>query len=36
MAMLLTLPSLLLLRRMRERADLIVGRKAGTRGPCDG
>jgi len=36
LTMLLALPSLLLLRRMREQADLIVGRKPGTRGPCAG
>ena len=28
------LPILVLLRRMGERADVIVGRKAGVRGPC--
>ena len=32
--MLLALPPLLLLRRLGERADVIVGRKAGKRGPC--
>jgi MFS family permease len=34
LAMLLALPPLLLLRRMREGADVIVGRKAGKKGPC--
>ena len=32
LTMLLALPSLLLLRRMREQADLIVGRKPGREG----
>ncbi|MQA27746.1 MAG: MFS transporter [Micromonosporaceae bacterium] len=32
--MLLALPSLVVLRRRRERADVIVGRKAGKQGPC--
>jgi MFS family permease len=32
--MLLALPPLLLLRRLGEHADVIVGRKAGKRGPC--
>jgi len=36
LAMLLALPPLLLLRGMRERADVIVGRRAGKRGPCAG
>jgi MFS family permease len=34
LTMLLALPPLLLLRRMGERADAIVGRKAGTKAPC--
>jgi MFS family permease len=34
LAMLLAVPPLLLLRRMGERADVIVGRKAGKKGPC--
>jgi MFS family permease len=34
LTMLLALPPLLLLRRMGERADAIVGRKAGRKGPC--
>jgi MFS family permease len=34
LTMLLALPPLLLLRRMGERADAIVGRRAGKRGPC--
>jgi len=34
LAMLLAVPPLLLLRRMREGADVIVGRKAGKKGPC--
>jgi MFS family permease len=36
LTMLLTLPPLLLLRRRRERADMIVGRKAGQKAPCAG
>jgi MFS family permease len=36
LTMLLTLPPLLLLRRRRERADMIVGRKAGKKAPCAG
>jgi len=36
LAMLLALPPLLLLRRMREQADVIVGRSAGKKGPCAG
>ena len=35
-ATLLALPPLILLRRMAERADIIVGRRAGRRGPCAG
>ena len=31
---LLALPPILLLRRLREPADVFVGRKAGKRGPC--
>jgi MFS family permease len=34
LTLLLALPPLLLLRRMREPADAIVGRKAGKKGPC--
>jgi len=34
LAMLLALPPLLLLRRIGERADVIIGRRAGKRGPC--
>jgi MFS family permease len=34
LALLLALPPLLLLRRMGGRADVIVGRRAGTKGPC--
>jgi MFS family permease len=34
LGMLLALPPLLLLRRAGERADVIVGRRAGTRAPC--
>jgi MFS family permease len=34
LTLLLVLPPLLLLRRRREPADVIVGRKAGKRGPC--
>jgi hypothetical protein len=34
LAMVLAVPPLLLLRRMREHADVIVGRKAGRKGPC--
>jgi MFS family permease len=34
LALLLTLPPLLLLRRMREDADVIVGRRAGAPAPC--
>jgi hypothetical protein len=34
--MLLALPPLVLLRRMGERADVIVGRTAGKKGPCAG
>jgi hypothetical protein len=34
LAMLLAVPLLLGLWRIRQRADIIVGRKAGTRGPC--
>jgi MFS family permease len=34
LTMLLALPPLLLLRRMGERADVIVGRTAGQKGPC--
>jgi MFS family permease len=34
LAMLLALPPLLLLRRIGGHADVIVGRTAGTRGPC--
>ncbi len=34
LTMLLALPPLLLLRRMGERADVIVGRRAGKRAPC--
>jgi MFS family permease len=33
---LLALPAFGALRRMREPADVIVGRRAGTRGPCAG
>ncbi|MGH9247154.1 MAG: MFS transporter [Acidimicrobiales bacterium] len=33
-AMLLALPSLLVLRAMRQPADVIVGRRAGKRSPC--
>lgn len=36
LAMLLALPPLLLLQRRRDRADVIVGRRAGTMGPCAG
>jgi MFS family permease len=36
LAMLLALPPLLLLRRMGERADAIVGRTAGKKAPCAG
>ena len=35
-ATLLALPPLILLRRMAEQADIIVGRRAGRRGPCAG
>jgi MFS family permease len=34
LTMLLALPPLLLLRRMGEHADVIVGRTAGQKGPC--
>ncbi|HET6748382.1 MAG TPA: MFS transporter [Actinomycetes bacterium] len=34
LALLLTLPPLLLLRRMRQDADVIVGRRAGAPAPC--
>ena len=34
LAMLLALPPLLLLRRIGGRADVIIGRRAGKRGPC--
>jgi MFS family permease len=34
LAMLLAVPPLLLLRSMRERADVIVGRRAGKKAPC--
>jgi MFS family permease len=34
LALLLTLPPLALLRRMREDADVIVGRRAGAPAPC--
>jgi MFS family permease len=34
LTMLLALPPLLLLRRMGERADAIVGRRAGKKAPC--
>jgi MFS family permease len=34
LTMLLAVPPLLLLRHLRQRADVIVGRRAGTRGPC--
>jgi MFS family permease len=34
LSILLALPPLLLLRRIGERADVIVGRRAGKRGPC--
>jgi MFS family permease len=34
LTLLLALPPLLLLRRMRQPADAIVGRKAGKTGPC--
>jgi MFS family permease len=34
LTMLLALPPLLLLRRMRQGADVIVGRKAGSQAPC--
>ena len=36
LTMLLALPPLLLLRGMRERADVIVGRRAGKSAPCAG
>ena len=36
LATLLALPPLIFLRRMAERADTIVGRHAGRRGPCAG
>jgi MFS family permease len=36
LTMLLALPPLVLLRRMGEQADRIVGRKAGTKAPCAG
>lgn len=36
LSMLLTLPPLLALRRRRERADVIVGRRAGATAPCAG
>jgi hypothetical protein len=34
LTLLLALPPLLLLRRLRQPADAIVGRKAGKKGPC--
>jgi hypothetical protein len=34
LAMVLALPPLLLLRRLGERADVIVGRRAGQPAPC--
>jgi MFS family permease len=36
LATLLVLPPLLMLRRMRQPADIIVGRKAGTKAACAG
>jgi MFS family permease len=36
LAMLLVLPPLLALRRLRQPADVIVGRRAGATGPCAG
>jgi MFS family permease len=36
LTLLLALPPLLLLRRLREPADAIVGRKAGKKAPCAG
>jgi MFS family permease len=36
LAMLLVVPPLLGLRRMRQRADVILGRRAGSKGPCAG
>jgi sugar phosphate permease len=34
LTLLLAVPPLLLLRHLRQRADVIVGRRADTRGPC--